>query len=241
MPMPLVADPTARLAAACLAAALCMACAPLPSTPTASAPSDVVAPNDNLVIQGIPPIPASIAHAVARYNDFRGHGFVDWHPTKREMLVSHRSAGVNTTQIFRLAGAAGRARAADRLAADPVSQASYEPLAGDYIVFERSSGGDEAAQLYRLDLATRQTTRRHRARRAQRPRRPGCIARQPAALSVGAARPHRRRAGARDEIAQTLLADRPAASRSSGGASSPSCRAAAGTADGVSWDDRRSR
>ena len=65
---------------------------------------EVVAPNANLVVQGIPPVPASIASAVARYTDFRGHRFVDWHPTRREMLVSHRRAGVDTTQIFRIAG-----------------------------------------------------------------------------------------------------------------------------------------
>ena len=42
---------------------------------------------------------------------------------------------------------------------EPVSKARYEPIDGNYIVFERGSGGDEAAQLYRLDLASKQTTR----------------------------------------------------------------------------------
>jgi dipeptidyl aminopeptidase/acylaminoacyl peptidase len=39
-----------------------------------------------------------------------------------------------------------------------VTQASYEPQAGRYIVFARSSGGNEASQLYRLDLDGRQVT-----------------------------------------------------------------------------------
>jgi hypothetical protein len=94
MPMPLLPIRLGQLAAATVAAALCMACAPLPSTPATSTPGDVVVPNANLVVQGIPPVPASIARAVARYNDFRGHRFVAWHPTQREMLVSHRRAGV---------------------------------------------------------------------------------------------------------------------------------------------------
>ena len=36
--------------------------------------------------------------------------------------------------------------------AEPVRMASWEPQQGDYLVFERSNGGDEADQLYRLDL-----------------------------------------------------------------------------------------
>ncbi|HEY0818521.1 MAG TPA: prolyl oligopeptidase family serine peptidase [Rhizobacter sp.] len=122
---------------------------------TTAPPAAVLAPNANLVVQGIPPVPAALVSKVATYTDFRGHGFADWHPTRREMLVSHRQG--NTTQIFRLAGAL---QAPEPLtdAADPVSTASYEPVRGDYIVFERSAGGSEAGQLYRLDLATRQTT-----------------------------------------------------------------------------------
>jgi dipeptidyl aminopeptidase/acylaminoacyl peptidase len=42
--------------------------------------------------------------------------------------------------------------------ADPVTHASYEPRQGRYIVFERGSGGNEAAQLYRLDLASKAVT-----------------------------------------------------------------------------------
>ncbi len=124
----------------------------------ASAPTgEVIAPNANLVVQGIPPVPASVAERVARYTDFRGHGWVDWHPTRREMLVSHRPQGGNTTQLFRLSGPlATPERLTD--AADPVTTASYEPREGEYLVHARSAGGSEADQLYRLDLATRETT-----------------------------------------------------------------------------------
>ncbi len=87
-----------RLHLCVLATALLAACA---STPT-PAPTAVVTPNANLVAQGIPPVPQSLADAVGRYNDFRGHAFVDWHPQQREMLVAHRKAGANTAQLFRL-------------------------------------------------------------------------------------------------------------------------------------------
>ena len=122
-------------AAALLCAALLIACAPLP--PTAPAASgDVVAPNRNLVVQGIPPMPRRIADEVARYTDFRGHRFVDWHPLRSEMLVSTRKAGGDTTQIFRLAAPLAEPEQLTDFS-EPVRTASYEPTRGDYIVFER--------------------------------------------------------------------------------------------------------
>jgi len=146
-------------AAALLCATLLGACAPLPPTaPTPAGESaDVLAPNRNLVAQGIPPVPRRLVDEVARYTDFRGHRFVDWHPLRSEMLVSTRKAGGDTIQIFRIAAPLGEPEQLTDFS-EPVRTASYEPTRGDYIVFERSTGGDEAAQLYRLDLATQQTT-----------------------------------------------------------------------------------
>ena len=116
-----------------------------------------IAPNANLVAQGIPPIPASIAAQVAKYTDFRGHAFVDWHPARREMLVSHLLAGASTPQLFRItAPMAEPEQLTD--GADPVRDASYEPRDGKYIVFARGSGGNEQFKLYRLDLPSKQVT-----------------------------------------------------------------------------------
>ncbi len=137
-----------------VAAMLVSACSAPPLTPDSTA---VLSPNANLVTQGIPPVPASLAGQVAKYTDFRGHGFADWHPTLREMVVTHRKAGGNTTQLFRLSGPMAELEQLTD-SADPVTTASYEPREGNYLVFERSTGGSEADQLYRLDLITRQTT-----------------------------------------------------------------------------------
>jgi len=120
-----------------------------------SASAAVYPPNANLVVQGVPPIPQSLVNQVARYTQFRGHGLVDWHPTKREMLVAHRPANGNTAQLFRVPAPGAEPEQLTDFA-DPVTQASYEPREGKYIVFERSSGGNEAAQVFRLDLDTRQ-------------------------------------------------------------------------------------
>lgn len=132
-----------------LATALLAACASPPSTPPAS--TAVVAPNANLFVQGIPPVPQSLADAIGRYNDFRGHAFFDWHPTQREMLVSHRKAGASTAQLFRVTTPLSEGQQLTD-GADPVGRATYEPRTGRYVLFERSAGGNEVAQIYRLPL-----------------------------------------------------------------------------------------
>jgi len=129
--------------------ALSLLLAGLSQASQAQAPQ-FLTPNPKLLAQGIPEIPQSLADKVTAYNDFRGHAFVDWHPRQREMLVSHRKAGANTAQLYRLTNPQGELEQLTD-GADPVGEASYEPRQGRYIVFERSSGGSEVAQLYRLD------------------------------------------------------------------------------------------
>jgi acetyl esterase/lipase len=152
----------ALLCAAALVAAACTSSPPktpvAPAAPAApAAAAATVAPNPNLLVQGIPPVPQSVADAVARYGDFRGHGFVDWHPSRREMLVSHRQRGASTAQLFRLSAPMGALEALTDLP-EPITSGSYEPRDGSYLVYPRARGGDEAFQIWRLDLATRQHT-----------------------------------------------------------------------------------
>ena len=66
----------------------------------AAAQGSFVQPGENLVAEGIPPIPTSLADTVARYTDFRDASLQDWHPTQREMLISTRFA--DTVQIHRV-------------------------------------------------------------------------------------------------------------------------------------------
>ncbi|KAK6022384.1 hypothetical protein OSTOST_11921 [Ostertagia ostertagi] len=67
------------------------------------------------------------------------------------MLVSHRKAGANTAQIFRVTAPLTEGEQLTD-GADPVVRATYEPRTGAYIVFERAAGGNEVGQLYRLPL-----------------------------------------------------------------------------------------
>jgi dipeptidyl aminopeptidase/acylaminoacyl peptidase len=134
-----------------LAAALVLAAAGCANSPPVA---DAVPPNANLHVEGVPPVPRALVRAVDKYTDFRGHGFVDWHPTKREMLVSHRGAGGSTAQLYRVSSPLAEPEKLTDMA-DPVYTASHEPLDGRYIVFERGTGGNEVNQLFRMDPATR--------------------------------------------------------------------------------------
>jgi hypothetical protein len=56
---------------------------------TAAEPAHMVS-GDNLLVEGIGPIPASLADAVQRYTEFRSASLASWHPTRREMLIPAR-------------------------------------------------------------------------------------------------------------------------------------------------------
>ncbi|MDP1650682.1 MAG: prolyl oligopeptidase family serine peptidase [Rubrivivax sp.] len=133
------------------------ACASAPRTAAAPAPEPAIAPSPALRAEGLPPLPQRLLAPIQRWTAVSGHNFVDWHPVRREMLVSHRPPGASTTQLFRVrAPLAVPEPLTD--ATDPVTMANWEPRDGRYIVFARGSGGNEAFQLYRLDPATRAVT-----------------------------------------------------------------------------------
>ena len=111
----------------------------------------VVAPNENLVVENIPPIPQSVADRADRYTSFRSAFFASWHPTKREMLVATRFA--DTFQIHQVKMPGG-ARTQLTFYVDDVRGALYPPQGGDSFVFSKDIGGGEFYQLYRYDEAT---------------------------------------------------------------------------------------
>ena len=63
-------------------------------------------PGDNLVIEGVPPIPLTLVDAVGRYTDFRAATFQSWHPTRREMLISTRFGNVTQAHLVKFPGGA---------------------------------------------------------------------------------------------------------------------------------------
>lgn len=103
-----------------------------------------------LSLDNIPPIPQRLATEVQQYTEFKPTSFSDWHPRRREMLISRRHQ--NTTQIYRLTAPG----AAPELLTDypePVRRAGYQPTRGDYALFAKDSGGNEVFRLYRAALA----------------------------------------------------------------------------------------
>ena len=40
-------------------------------------PPAVVAPNENLLVDGVPPVPATVAEKASRYGEFRAAAFAD--------------------------------------------------------------------------------------------------------------------------------------------------------------------
>lgn len=116
-----------------------------------SAQGSYIQPGDNLVVEGIPPIPASLADTAARYSDFRSAEAQDWHPVKREMLINTRFA--DTSQIHRVSMPGG-ARYQLTFFPDRVRSARYEPKTGEYFLFTKDVGGGEWYQLYRYDLSS---------------------------------------------------------------------------------------
>ena len=119
----------------------------LAASSAALAPA-VIALCANLVAEGIPAIPAAIAAEVRRYSEARAADLLDWHTTRREILVATRFG--NTIQIHRVREPGG-ARTQLTFFDDPVSLATYEPREGRYFLFARAEGGNEFLQLYRYD------------------------------------------------------------------------------------------
>jgi len=116
-----------------------------------AAQTEAIAPNENLVVEGIPKIPASLAEAVGRYSEFRAAGFTSWHPTKREMLIATRFA--DTAQVHQVKFPGG-ARTQLTFFPDRVAGAEYQPGNSDSFLFVKDVGGGEFFQLYRYDFST---------------------------------------------------------------------------------------
>jgi dipeptidyl aminopeptidase/acylaminoacyl peptidase len=117
--------------------------------------SDVVVANENLVVEGIPKIPASLAQTVDRYNNFRGASLDSWDPVKREMLISTRFADTSQVHLVKMPGGA---RTQLTFYTDRVASAQYPPTKADFFVFSKDIGGGEFFQLYRYDVASGDAT-----------------------------------------------------------------------------------
>ena len=123
-----------------------------PQTPsTAPQAAKTIAPGPTLVVEGIPEVPASLASEVKRYTESRSAGLADWHPTRRELLITHalRQHGASAPR----GDARRRADAADFLRRAGWRRHAMSRRSGTYFLFGRDTGGNEFSQIYRYDVA----------------------------------------------------------------------------------------
>ncbi|MBI3697426.1 MAG: S9 family peptidase [Acidobacteria bacterium] len=105
----------------------------------------------NLKVEGIPAIPAALLETLGRYGESRLAAFQDWHPVKREVLITTRFGDV--PQVHRVAMPGG-ARTQLTFYPDRVMGAHYQPKTGDAFVFSKDVGGAEFYQYYLYDMKT---------------------------------------------------------------------------------------
>jgi dipeptidyl aminopeptidase/acylaminoacyl peptidase len=114
-----------------------------------------IAPGETLVVDGVPPIPASLVDTAGRYSSYRGATLADWHPSRREMLIATRFGDTPQLHLVKMPGGE---RQQLTFFADAVANGTFHPNGGDYIVFSKDIGGGEWFQLYRYDMATGDVT-----------------------------------------------------------------------------------
>ncbi len=122
---------------------------------TGLAQDAAIAPNDALILENIPPVPASIAARADRYTQFRSASMWSWHPQRREILIGTRFA--DTNQVHQVAMPGG-ARTQLTFFPDRIADASYRPHSGEYFLFRKDVGGGEWYQIFRFDVASGETT-----------------------------------------------------------------------------------
>src|SRR5947209_1953564 len=127
----------------------------LVSTAAAQDGLPTIRPGDNLVVEGVPSIPAALANDVRRYTEYRSAALASWNPVRREMLISTRFG--DTAQLH-LVKTPGGARSQLTFFPERVGGGLFRPKTGDQFIFSKDIGGNEFFQLYRYDLATGDVT-----------------------------------------------------------------------------------
>ncbi|HXR33577.1 MAG TPA: S9 family peptidase [Verrucomicrobiae bacterium] len=115
----------------------------------------VIPPPENLVLEGAPPVPASMAELAGRYSENRSAFPTGWHPQRPELLIGTRFANTYQAHLVKMPGGA---RQQLTFFNEPVYGGTFQPTSGDYMVFQKDIGGGEWYQMYRYDLNTGDST-----------------------------------------------------------------------------------
>ena len=103
--------------------------------------------NGNLILQGIPEIPAEIAGDLNRYQNVRGAGFLAWTEDGSGIYISTRFGDVNQIHRVRMPGGA---REQLTFFSEPVSAVSRQND-GPLLTFSMDAGGSEFDQIFTLN------------------------------------------------------------------------------------------
>ena len=104
----------------------------------------------NLVIEGIPEIPESVAQRLDQFRNTRSAGFSGWLPDGSGMIISTRFG--DTSQLH-LVSEPGGARRQLTFFSEPAGGASINPKKNVFL-FSRDVGGSEFYQIFDFDLAS---------------------------------------------------------------------------------------
>lgn len=125
----------------------------------AAAQDKTITTPPTIAVEGIPPIPQSIADGLARYAQFRQAQMQAWHPTKRQILIT---TPLGPVPQVHLVDGPGRDRRQLTWYGNGVSHnsvaPSFDPADGNTFVFQHDAAGGELRSLFRFDLATGETT-----------------------------------------------------------------------------------
>ncbi len=128
----------------------------LPCTWAQDKPKEkLVQPGENLVVEGLPPIPYTLVDDVRRYTESRAAAFFSWHPTQRIMLIGTRFGNSSQVHLVKRPGGARNPTDFLRRAGGKCQLPSQQ---GFSFVFSKDVGGNEFSQLYRFDRGTFKST-----------------------------------------------------------------------------------
>jgi dipeptidyl aminopeptidase/acylaminoacyl peptidase len=112
-----------------------------------------------VTVEGIPPVPQSIADDLAKYAQFRSAQMQAWHPSKRQIVITTTFGA--TPQLHLVDGPGRDRRQITWISAGvSVEQSvpSFDPADGNTLVFMFDPQGRESRSIYRYDLTTGQST-----------------------------------------------------------------------------------
>ncbi|HZJ17421.1 MAG TPA: S9 family peptidase [Chthoniobacteraceae bacterium] len=110
---------------------------------------------ENLVADGVAPLPPELREEAQRYLEFRSAMLQGWHPQRREMLISTRFADSSQLHLVKMPGGARRQLT---FSTEPIATGSFVPKTGEFFVFARDTGGGEFFQFFRYDFADGRST-----------------------------------------------------------------------------------